>query len=666
MADAPWILGVSYSHNGAACLLRGDEIIVAIQEERVSGIKRARIVHHADSLAVRYCLDHAGLAIGDVDLVVACAFSGTPVPAPASDVRRFLAIPHHLGHAHAVFTTSGFDDAAILIIDGQGGTVDALPAAERANVKRGVVPGQQRETEVISIYRAAGDELRCVEKHAGEFLPGWTATRATAAPRSLPAFGSLGGMYSAAADLIFGDPLEAGKVMGLAPYGRPAWPVEAFLTLADDGCVHYADRVAHELRDLLPWPANQELFANLAASVQAALEHAVLAFAARACRIAGSDRLCYAGGVALNSVANELVHTRLGLADVYVMPAAEDSGAAIGAAYHGYQVLTGRLAKRRLAHDSVGRTYVAADIERAIASTPCIEPVATTDAIDAVVDRLCAGEIVGWFEGGSELGPRALGQRTILCDARRADGKARLNDRVKHRESFRPFAPAILLEETAAWFETSPEFRDSPAMLRVLKFRPGRADEVPAAAHVDGTGRVQTVTAAANPGLHALLRRFQARTGVPILVNTSFNVAGEPIVESPEDALWCLLATDIDAVVLEGRLVRKADGYRSLLQLSPRLRARELRVAFPIADGALRLKLPDARDLQLVTPTRYGELAHGIRPQDAAMFALCDGTRTGADVLAMLRRAQPDLDEAIFVRRLAYYRRTHALALTAR
>lgn len=658
MSD-PLVLGVSYSHNGAACLLRGDRIAVAIQEERLTGVKRARIRHHRDSLAVQYCLAHAGVTLDAIDALTVCHFSSASSPgvevamADGPLPRRYLTVPHHRGHAYAALATSGFASAAVLVIDGQGGLAAHLPADERAPVRRGVVPGQRLETEVISIYRADGDALTLVEQHTGEFLPGWTAT--ASARRSLPRFGSLGGMYSAVAELIFGDPLEAGKVMGLAPYGQPRFPVAAFLELADDG-LRYRDGLVDELRDLAPWPANAALFQDLAASVQAALEVAVLWLAARARQLTGADRLCYAGGVALNSVTNARIHAELGFTDVHVMPAAEDSGTAIGAAYAGLHALTGRLARRRLAHDSVGRSYTASECDRAIAATPGVVVTPCADLLDDVVARLEAGEIIGWFRGGSELGPRALGQRSILCDARRPDAKARLNDRVKHREAFRPFAPAILLEDVRAWFDVPEGFRDSPAMLRVLAFRPGCAERVPAAAHVDRTGRVQTVAEEPH-GLRALLARFHARTGTPLLVNTSFNIAGEPIVETPDDALWCLLATDLDAVVLEDRLIQRAPAQRSILQLRPRLRATDVRLTFPIVDGALRLKVPADGDATITTATPLGALRHTVRATETALLGLCDGSRDGWQILAALQAAQPGLTATTLVRRLCFYRR---------
>ena len=260
--------------------------------------------------------------------------------------------------------------------------------------------------------------------------------------------------------------------------------------------------------------------------------------------------------MALNSVANERIVCESGFDDAFIVPAAEDSGAAIGAAYYGLWHLGGRYGGRRLLQDAVGPRYSDAEISEAIERAPAIEMIPSDDVMGETVDRLCAGEIVGWFQGQSELGPRALGQRSILCDPRRPDAKEVINRRVKHREAFRPFAPAILREEVANWFEVDGTFVDSPFMLRVCAFKKDRQALAPAVVHVDGTGRVQTVTREANGPFYELISRFHAKTGVPILLNTSFNTMGEPIVETPEDALFSLLNSDLDCCVLGPHLVR--------------------------------------------------------------------------------------------------------------
>lgn len=662
---APWILGVAYSHNGAACLLRGDAIVVAIAEERLDGRKRARIRHHLDSLAVRYCLDHAGLQLSDLDALVVGHFSReTPPPLSLPDrpmraPRRYLTVPHHLCHAYGAFATSGWTDAAVLVIDGQGGPIEHLPAEEVTKLRRASVPGMVRESEVASLYLASTSGMSLVEKHTGDWLPAYRRLDGRP-PRSLLQFGSLGGIFAAASALIFDDAMEAGKVMGLAPYGEPRIPVDDFFTIDESGAFHYAARVPPRYRDLAPWPANRECFEELAASAQAALEHGVLSLARRARQLTGARRLCYAGGVALNSVANERIVAELGFDDVSIMPAADDSGTAVGAAYYGLHALTGVLRGSRVESDAAGRVYGAVELETALGAVPFIEVQPCADVLDAAVDRLCAGEILGWFQGGSELGPRALGHRSILCDPRRTDGKDVLNARVKHRESFRPFAPAILAEEAPRWFAMPEQFGTSPHMLRVCRFLDSARGRVPVVEHVDGTGRLQTLTASANLPLHRLVERFFARTGCPLITNTSFNLAGEPIVESPEDALWCLLATGLDAVVLGEQIVCKDRAFGSLLELYPTVRARSARVELPIRDGALRLDATDApAAISLVSQTPYGPTTQRLTDDERKLLQLCDGSRTGRAILEQLDRSA---DARAFVLTLAHLRRRHLVS----
>lgn len=372
----------------------------------------------------------------------------------------------------------------------------------------------------------------------------------------MPSFGSLAGMFSAAAEQIFGESTEAGKVMGLASYAEPVFPASDFFEI-DRGCFHFKDTVPLQFRHDRRWPAEAREYEALAASVQAALEVALLYLVQHLRELCPSDNLCYAGGVALNSIANERLIRESGYQHVYIMPAAEDSGPAVGAAYYGLWQLTGHNSRRPLAHDALGRAYSSADISAALNNGHAVNIVHSNDVVSDAVQLLCDGKIIGWFDGGAELGPRALGQRSILCDPRQPDAKEILNRRVKMREPFRPFAPAVLLEEAPQWFEfggTSPE---SQFMLRVCEVKRERRDEVPAVVHVDGTGRLQTLTPETNRRFYELVKRFHERTGVPILLNTSFNRMGQPIVETPNDAIECLLSSGLDCCVFADRIVFK-------------------------------------------------------------------------------------------------------------
>jgi len=456
-------------------------------------------------------------------------------------------IPHHYGHALSAFATSGFAEAAILVVDGAGSPVDDFTAEEYGLLKRSVDDGW----ETISLYFGGDTALIPLEKHVVE-RGAWLVMREP----GMASFGSLGGMYSAVAQQIFGEPMEAGKVMGLAPYGEPQFPVASFFDVSDDG-FHYKDLVPSQFRHDQRWPARGSEYENLASSVQAALEHALMCLVGRLRDQCDSKNLCYAGGVALNSVANERIIRESGFQNVYIMPAAEDSGTAVGAAYYGLWQLTHHNSQRRLIHDACGRKYSSSVVASSIDGAAGVKVAYSTSVISDTIDLLCDRRAVGWFDGGSEFGPRALGQRSILCDPRWSDAKEILNRRIKMREAFRPFAPTILLEEADTWFEFDNTTPESPFMLRVCRVKADRRNEVPAIVHVDGTGRLQTVKREANGRFYELLRCFYEKTGVPILLNTSFNIMGQPIVETPADAIACLLSSGLDCCVFEDRIAFK-------------------------------------------------------------------------------------------------------------
>jgi carbamoyltransferase len=538
-------------------LLKGDEIVVAIQEERLSHRKRHRIYGAGPSLAVPYCLSYAGIEPGQLDLVVLCVQGHSTDE--LHDVRRdsllrvtaheipTMIIPHHYGHALSAFATSGFAEAAVLVVDGAGS-----PVADFTVEEQDVLEGHFGDGwETISLYSAADTRLTPLDKHAVE-RGEWLSMR----EMGMPSFGSLGGMYSAVAQQIFGDPMEAGKVMGLASYGQPEIPSNDFFEICD-GRFHFKEIVPQQFRHNERWPARAGEYEMLAASAQNALEDSLMYLLARLRALSDSENLCYAGGVALNSVANERIIREAGFRNVYVMPAAEDSGTAVGAAYHGLWQLTRHNSRRQMVHDACGGTYSSAAISAAVAEAAHITTIESADVISDAVELLADGKIIGWFDGRSELGPRALGQRSILCDPRRPDAKEILNRRVKMREAFRPFAPAVLLEEADSWFEFGDTTPNSPFMLRVCKVRLEKQDAVPAIVHVDGTGRVQTLTQAANGRFYDLVRRFYEKTGVPMLLNTSFNIMGQPIIETPADAIACLVSTGLDCCVFADRIVFK-------------------------------------------------------------------------------------------------------------
>ena len=659
-SNDPWVLGLSASHNGAACLLHGDRIVAAIQEERLVGKKRARLYGSRPSLAVQYCLAQGGINAGDLDMVVLCAQTATNLPENDVSANRMLdvtghgtptlTISHHAGHAVSAFATSGYDEAAALIVDGMGSPTSDLSEQEQAAVIDNVVAGG----ETNSIYHADGTRLEALEKHMidqGRWL------NPPPADASMPGFGSLGGIFSAAAQQIFGDAMDAGKVMGLAPYGTPTIAPEEFFEIRDGRFV-FLDDVPGRFTNDERWPNNRREYENLACSVQNALEHALLYLVGRVRDLTPSRNLVYAGGVALNSVANERIIRETDFDDVYIIPPAEDSGPAIGAAYHGLWQLTGKYTPRALGRDGFGAIYSAPEISAAIGRTPAVAVRETNDAVGEAAELLADGKIIAWFTGPSELGPRALGQRSILCDPRQPDAKELLNARVKHREGFRPFAPVILLEETASWFDVDGVDPTSPYMLRVMSFREDKRDLVPAVVHIDGTGRVQTVTEEANGSYYTVVKAFGERTGVPILLNTSLNVMGEPIVETPEDALWCLLLTQLDACVFDNAIVTKKPGYGSLGELCPH---------FLIGPRDVR-RDPSGSGLHLAVATPWGPYVFGLG--DAKSIAILellfsgimDGRTTAAAIFERIRSALGPMQESELIRLFAHLRRWRVIS----
>jgi carbamoyltransferase len=670
--DRPWVLGIGASHNGAVCLLHGDEIVAAVQEERLVRHKRAEPPASRPSLAIQYCLDAAGITAASLSAIGVCTLGDD---GPADDVylnpqlraaaQRIpvTTVSHHLGHAIGAFATCGFESASVLIVDGNGspwthlspGELDVVRPAQRARYG----PDDRSVHEIISIYSASETAVTPIEKHVA-LRPSPTALK-----HGMKPFFSLGRLFENVGDQIFGEPLDGpGKVMGLAPYGRPAIPVADFFEI-NGGEFLFRDAVQRRFTHDDRWPGRREEYTELAASVQQALEHAVVWLARHVREVLPSPRLCYAGGVALNSVANERIVRDGGFADVFIMPASEDSGTAIGAAYHALWQLAGRPARRRLAMDAVGRRYGDEEIQRAVASFPGLSVERSPDVVQHAADLLTAGKIVGWFQGRSELGPRALGQRSILADPRPPQMKDVLNARVKFREAFRPYAPLVPLERAGEWFEAPEGALESPFMLRVMSFKPGRRAEVPAVVHVDGTGRVQTVARDANPRLHALLTTFENRTGVPILLNTSFNMSGEPIVETPEDAARCLVFSGVDVCIVEDCVISKPSEYRSPLDWCPRLQCRwwsEVR-AVPsqprrAADESRRMMLISAAEgrlfdmnaladryggdhVRLISEGPWGRLVHFGTPELGTVLRLMAGRRTGWEILSRLNRDEP-------------------------
>lgn len=561
-------MGVYLGHDLGACLLCGGEIVAMIEEERLNRFKHGR----PDSIAglwpqfagrfgyfpwasVSYCLQAAGMGIDDLDLIVlgddlwASAASETLhclVPVRDRSKVAYVKEPegavHHFHHALSAFFASPFERAAVLVIDADG----------NSNEK-----GYESETGFLFENRR-GDHRLCFKNR-------YTESRA---PKS-----GIGWMYEQTTYLLgFCNPniflADAGKTMGLAAYGRPRPELEEPWLKIEGTHIDFSgykrwigergfergmlDRSSGLVRK--NHGINQYCM-DVAYKVQTELQKGVVGLAEELYRQTQAPNLCFAGGVALNSVVNGILSRRGPFKNIFVLPAANDSGQALGLAYHGHLMLNRKSPSpaapepRPIRHAYGGRDYSDREQQELLeASGLCYTSLVGDEAlVEDASDELSRSRIIGWFQGGSEFGPRALGHRSILADPSVEGMKDRLNARVKFRESFRPFAPSVLCERASEVFELE---GDSPYMLIVAPVRQPWRSRVAAITHVDGTARIQTVDARTEPLFHRLISAFARKTGIPLLLNTSFNLRGMPIVESPYDALQCCIYTDMDCLYL--------------------------------------------------------------------------------------------------------------------
>ncbi len=593
------ILGVSaFYHDSAAALIDDGKIVAAAQEERFTRVKHDSAFPEN---AVRYCLEQAGCELSEVDNVV---FYDKPFLkferlletylsfAPRGFKSFKMAIPlwlreklfqkdllrkefknfsedfdwenkllfaeHHQSHAASAFFASPFEEAVVLTMDGVG------------------------EWATTSVGIGRGGSLDMVKEiHFPH---------------------SIGLLYSAFT-YYTGFKVNSGeyKVMGLAPYGEPRYADLIFEHLVDlkpDGSFRlnqdYFDyctglRMTNDkFAELFGGPARtpeEELtqrHMDLAASVQAAVEKIVLTLTESLAKETGIENLCLAGGVALNCVANGKVQRQGAFKNLWVQPAAGDAGGALGAALAAHHIYKQQPRHLNGAMDAMKGSYLGPEYEqddieaRLKAAGARFEVVSNEEIAKKTARALADGEAVGWFQGRMEFGPRALGGRSILGDPRSPEMQRTLNLKVKYRESFRPFAPSVLREDVEQWFEHK---GDSPYMLIVAdvakhirksmtaeeealfgieKLNVPRSD-IPAITHVDYSARIQTVHEETNPRYHALISEFKALTGCPVVVNTSFNVRGEPIVSTPEDAFRCFMGTELDVLSIGNCMLRKPD-----------------------------------------------------------------------------------------------------------
>ncbi|HET7258441.1 MAG TPA: carbamoyltransferase [Candidatus Acidoferrum sp.] len=575
------ILGINAYHgNASAAIVCDGRLVAAVEEERFNRVKYAA---GFPAQAIRYCLREAGLELKDIHhvavprnpyarlgtklfyalrmpsfarerLKVVVKFKGIPEALaqafdadPAGLAAKFHRVEHHQAHLASAFFVSPFERAALLSADGLG--------------------------DFASTMWGSGEGSRMKIDGAIAF------------PHSLGLF------YSAVTQYLgflkFGDEY---KVMGLAAYGE-AEQLNAFreivrsngsgFRLGLDYFTHHRTGPEMSWAEADKTPTQGKMFSesmerrlgpkrnpeepleqrhrNLASALQARLEEIYLGMLKNLAERTRLKAVCLAGGVAFNCVANGKIFDATGFEQVYVHPAAGDGGLSVGAAYYVWHQILGKPRTFVMDHAYWGPEYTQAEIRRAVNANGlgkngcAIEELNEGELMQRTAAIVADGKILGWFQGRAEWGPRALGNRSIVADPRRAEMKEILNQRIKHREIFRPFAPSILAEKTGEWFEKS---HPSPFMTLAYPVRPEKRSKIPAPTHVDGTGRLQTVTREANSRYWSLIKAFEQLTGVPVVLNTSFN-DNEPIVCSPEEALDCFQRTKMDALVLGDFLITR-------------------------------------------------------------------------------------------------------------
>jgi carbamoyltransferase len=551
MNDAPVVLGVNRTQDASICLMHGSQLVWAIQKERLTRQK-----HHwgrPGDLRAFYRPRLPGLD-RPVDVLVECFSSDTEVArlpeydAELNEVLRFAPgsrrtrISHHLAHVYSVFHPSPFSEAAVMVVDGQGSPVSELTEHWSGAA---AVPGDWRE--VSSFYRASRERIECIGKQV------WDRDDARLV--------GLGMFYFLLTQSLFPGEGNEGKVMGLAPHGDPR--ALGLPPLEVDGAqvgIPSAWRAMLAERGRFRYGACGVRFsdcANLAAAGQRAFEDALLDVARWLHAATGMENLCFAGGTGLNCSANERLLRETPFRRVFIPPAPSDAGTAIGCALYGLAEVAHQRCDWRWTRDYLGPEPPLSEIEAAVAQADdlLVERVRGRDGLcGRMLDLLCAGKVVGLYQGGSEFGPRALGHRSILGDPRHGYIRDWINAHVKQREWFRPLAPVVLEERAAAFFDVP---GPSPFMQFAAPVHPSMAALVPAITHVDCTARLQTVGPDGDPLLRALLHGFEARTRVPVLLNTSFNGKDEPIVETPLEAIASFRRMPLHALAMPPFVLRK-------------------------------------------------------------------------------------------------------------
>jgi carbamoyltransferase len=548
------VLGLGGSnHDFSAAIVDDGSITVAVEDERVQRIKNAVTAWYAHPArdAATYCLDAAGLELDQLGGIFCC--DDLERPAAWLDWSRVTFVNHHTAHAAAAFFTSAHERSTLLVVDGHGSPLGETAAGY--------------EVETISTGWAEGESLTINPLQTG-------VQKKTSSSWRYVTQHSIGWFYEIVTMAVgFGDSGQ-GKTMGLAAYGTPVYldALSGFVEIGTDGRFWFDPYagISDWLTATLASRSNaMQVRADIAYAAQVIFVDAIVAAAHEAYRQAPSPVLSFGGGCALNTLANSRILEATPFEDICVFPASGDNGLAVGAAFYGAHVVLGEARRPqspgwRGRAVYTGREYAGAEID-AVLSDASVSASRPADLARETAHALAAGETVAVCRGRSEIGPRALGNRSLLALPRTARMRDHVNLNIKQRESFRPLAPVVPLEDVATYFEG---IEESPYMLLVATVREEAREHLGAVTHVDGTARVQTVRAEDNPFLHRLLGLVREATGVPVLLNTSLNLRGEPIVETPADAVNLFIQRPIDVLVLGERMVRKYSPWASPSALS--------------------------------------------------------------------------------------------------
>ena len=553
-----YILGTGLSHNGSVVLLKEGQICVAIEKERITRIK-----HDGgnDTAAIQYCLEAEGIQLSDVDLVVQCEnfeipsrdffrgerlFKGNKEP-------KLISISHHLAHAYSAVGTSPFTSCNVMVIDGCGSPLEQyllLYPNEKESIASDVFNSIQMKCEKDSFYHFDGQHMMPLFKDFSEMSDHSSSEIALPTTKH-----SIGGFYATISNYVFGNMDDVGKLMGLAPYGKSGvYDYEVFEFINDRLFVK------EDWKTFLNQPSQGytffkehfEYYANVAKWAQEQVEKAVLQCIKLRTKQFPHENLCYSGGVALNAVANAKLEDSNVANSIYFEPAASDNGLSLGCAFYGWLSYLKQPKKESNGSTCFGKHYSEEAILQAYEEykpeLKMIDLYGESKLLHYVAEALLRGKTIGWFQSGSEFGPRALGRRSILAHPGIENMKNRINASIKFREDFRPFAPAVLQEKVSDYFEVG---RNSPYMILVDRTKKEHLENLKNVTHQDGSARVQTVEASWNPKFYNLIQTFYELSGIAVLLNTSFNKKGMPIVETPKEAFDLFRETALDVLVIE-------------------------------------------------------------------------------------------------------------------